>query len=173
MTNFAALTWHSIIFLCGTFLFLNYLIVNLRSQGFLFFILAGAFIESSFNQKHLVLLNVSGESVIDRYTFFLSDECLIAPNSIFYPDLFELTSSNEKKRTRFVLLTIEFLFDCRRRFIRQNDQTYLKRLWLLANIDCFHPKLTIENINHINFLNVSSLKCRQVLLQPISNGHSL
>ena len=46
----------------------------------------------------------SGESVIDRYTYYLSDECLIAPNALFYPDLFELTSSNannNNKRMRF------------------------------------------------------------------------
>ena len=47
----------------------------------------------------------SGELVIDRYTYYLSDECLIAPNALFYPDLFELTSSNannNSKRMRFV-----------------------------------------------------------------------
>ena len=47
----------------------------------------------------------SGELVIDRYTYYLSDECLIAPNALFYPDLFELTSSNannNNNRMRFV-----------------------------------------------------------------------
>ena len=41
--------------------------------------------------------------MVDRYTFYLSDECLIAPNAIFYPDLFELTSTtnNNSKRMRF------------------------------------------------------------------------
>lgn len=39
-----------------------------------------------------------------RYTFYLSDECLLAPMALFYTDLFEITAINindSSKRTRF------------------------------------------------------------------------
>jgi hypothetical protein len=41
---------------------------------------------------------VLGDTVVDRYTFYVSDECLIAPNAFFYPDLFELTGGGDNKR---------------------------------------------------------------------------
>jgi len=50
------------------------------------------------------MFSLTGDEMTKRYTFYLSDECLLAPMALFYTDLFEITSDNNNdmcKRTRF------------------------------------------------------------------------
>ena len=76
------------------------------------------------NQVHN-FVSFSDQAVFDRYTLYFSDECLMAPNALFYPDLFELTSSTTKKRIRWDQGHTLSLVNKTTRILWRNPQSYM------------------------------------------------
>ena len=74
----------------------------IQSDGHVVFAITKCDCKLTFSVQSLTIIDSRlGQDVIDRYTFFISDECLIAPNALFYPDLFELTCNKNRKRVRY------------------------------------------------------------------------